>query len=76
MHLDAVFPQEGSARLARPRYTIDEENFLVGKNWYATKWWRTIHTTHLKGERPLWEGFGRILLPQGAGVKENRKPIQ
>jgi hypothetical protein len=31
--------------------TIDEQNFLISKNWLATKWWRAIHTPPPKGKR-------------------------
>lgn len=56
MDLDAVGPQDSSARLARRLVTVDEENGLALKNWLATKWWWTIHTTLPKRERN-WAGL-------------------
>ena len=56
MHFYSATPQEGSAHLAGGLAAVDEQNFLVSKNRAATKWWRAIHTTPPKRERPLREG--------------------
>ena len=51
LDLDAVTPQDGSARLARRFIGVDEENGLARKNRLATKWRWSIHTPPHKGKR-------------------------
>jgi len=69
MNLDVVTPQNDRSHVERRLVSVDEENFLPGKNRAATKWWRAIHTTLPKLERALEKRFARILLLERAGVK-------
>jgi len=60
VYLDAMTLQNPDPHVAGRLVTVDEQNFLVSKNWLATKWWWAIHTPPPKGKRNL----GRILLPE------------
>jgi hypothetical protein len=51
VYLDAMTLQSPNPHVAGRLVTIDEENFLVSKNWLATKWRRAIHTSPPKGKR-------------------------
>jgi hypothetical protein len=51
MYLDAMTLQNPDPHVACRLVTIDEQNFLISKNWLATKWWRAIHTPPPKGKR-------------------------
>src|SRR5207245_9356144 len=66
---DVGTPQNDRSHVERRLVSVDEENFLPGKNRAATKWWRAIHTTLPKLERALEKRFARILLLERAGVK-------
>ncbi len=74
MNLDVVTPQNDRSHVERRLVSVDEENFLTGKNRAATKWWRMIHTTLPKLERALEKRFARILLLERAGVKREVWP--
>src|SRR6266849_7581753 len=52
MHLYCVTSQDGSARLTGSLAAVDEQNFFVGENRAATKWW-AIHMTLPKRARPF-----------------------
>src|SRR5215813_4853384 len=75
MNLDAVIPQDGSARLARMLTTIDEKNRLAGKEWHATKLRWAIHKTPPKVERSAWEGRRPDCPPRGRGIQEEMGKI-
>jgi len=51
VHLDAMTLQNPNPHIAGRLVAVDEENFLVSKNWLATKWRRGIHTPPPKGKR-------------------------
>jgi hypothetical protein len=50
MYLDAMTLQNPDPHVACRLVTVDEQNFLVSKNWLATKWWWAIHTPLPKEE--------------------------
>src|ERR1700746_626817 len=67
MYLDAMPLQNPDPHVAGRLVAVDEENFLVRKNWLATKWRRAIHTPPPKGMRN-WADCP----PEGRGGQQKR----
>jgi hypothetical protein len=63
--------QNPNPHIAGRLVAVDEQNFLVRKDWLAAKRWWAIQTPPPKGEAQL----GRIVLLQEEGVKEMERAL-
>src|SRR5439155_15086619 len=72
MNLDAVTAQNDRSHVARRLVSVDEENFLTGKNRAATKWWRVIHTTASETGARFGKAIRANSPPRGGGSQGRR----